>query len=220
MCHDVCIPEGRAQSLKDRISTQGDALNNLRDKVLAEHAGLTLTKIYNVLSALREGRVLTDEEREVHDLGLVTLIRQHHDEIDNLVAQAYGWPADWCDEQVLIHLVSLNQELAAEEAKGLIRWLRPEFQAPVETTVVVNRDLDLGDIPSAAAKAMTIPWPKALPDQVSAVAAQLISAQAPRNPRDVARAFKGKRAASIIPILDALASIGQARRLADGRYVA
>ena len=34
------------------------------------------------------------------------------------------------------------------------------------------------------------------------------------------RAFAAKRQATVTPVLDALAAIGQARRLADGRYAA
>ena len=36
----------------------------------------------------------------------------------------------------------------------------------------------------------------------------------------LARAFKSKQASSVTPVLDALAAIGQARKLADGRYAA
>src|SRR3546814_8048079 len=50
-----------------------------------------------------------------------TLIRQHHDAIDALVAESYGWPADLSDEEILTRLVALNKERAAEEASGLIR---------------------------------------------------------------------------------------------------
>jgi hypothetical protein len=48
----------------------------------------------------------------------------------------------------------------------------------------------------------------------------LSAAPVPLAPHDVARAFKGKRAASVRPVLDALTSIGMARRLQDGRYAA
>ena len=34
------------------------------------------------------------------------------------------------DVEILERLVSLNAERAAEEARGVIRWLRPEFQKP------------------------------------------------------------------------------------------
>jgi hypothetical protein len=42
--------------------------------------------------------------------------------------EAYGWPATLTDQQILEKLVALNAERAAEEAKGQIRWLRPEYQ--------------------------------------------------------------------------------------------
>jgi hypothetical protein len=65
-----------------------------------------------------------------------------------------------------------------------------------------------------------IPWPKSLPEQVSAVAALLAATSVPQHPREIACAFDGKRAGSVTPVLDALTAIGQARRLSDGRYAA
>jgi len=176
-----------------------------------------------VLEALREGRALTEAERDMHDRGLVTLIRQHHNAIDALVAEAYGWPADLSDEDILTRLVALNKERAAEEASGLIRWLRPEYQNPP-----TDDWLDTGSgvkpaKPVLAAEHVPdniIPWPGTLPEQVSAVQSILSTAQTPLAPQDVARSFKGKRAATVRPVLEALAGIGMARRLKDGRYAA
>jgi len=51
-----------------------------------------------------------------------------HDQIDALVAEAYGWPADLSDDEILARLVALNAERAAEEKRGLVRWLRPDYQ--------------------------------------------------------------------------------------------
>jgi hypothetical protein len=213
------FPADVPDALKTCIRAEAEALDSLRKKVLADHDDLTLTGLYNVLEALKAGRALTDKERDVHDRGLVTLIRQHHDAIDTAVAGAYGWPADLSDEDILTRLVALNRTRAAEEAKGIIRWLRPEFQAPGAVSPQVNATLDLGDAP-AAASATIIPWPKTLAEQVSAVAAILAASPTPQHPRDIARTFDGKRAATITPVLDALTAIGQARRLADGRYAA
>ncbi len=208
--------------LKDKIRAEAEALDALRKRVLAENKDLTLTKVYNVLEALRandgEGRALTDAERDIHDRGLVTLIRQHHDAIDRKVAEAYGWPADLSDEDILTRLVALNKERAAEEAKGLIRWLRPEYQAP-DYQAPISQTLDLGEA-AAPAPDNVLPWPDKLPEQVSAVAAVLSASTVPLAPQDVARTFKGKRAATVRPILDSLTAIGQARRLKDGRYAA
>jgi len=46
---------------------------------------------------------------------------------------AYGWPADLSNEEILRRLVALNAERAEEESRGIIRWLRPEFQNPAGT---------------------------------------------------------------------------------------
>ena len=74
----------------------------------------------------------------IHEQGLVSVLRQIHDDLDAAVADAYGWPADPSagsgqalpDEEILRRLVALNAERAEEEKRGLIRWLRPEFQNP------------------------------------------------------------------------------------------
>lgn len=212
------FPADVPEALKERIRAEAEALDALRKRVLAEHDDLTLTGLYNVLEALREGRALSAAEREVHDRGLVTLIRQHHDAIDALVAQAYGWPAELPDEEVLLRLVALNKARAAEEAKGLVRWLRPEFQAPGYAAPIAQT-LDLGEV-AAPLPDNVIPWPAKLEEQVCAVQAILNTAPAPLAPQDIARAFRGKRAATVRPVLDALAGIGMARRLHDGRYAA
>lgn len=221
--HSECFdpfpfPADVPETLKDRIRAEAEPLDALRKRVLAEHEDLTLTKLYNVLEALREGRALTNVEREIHDRGLVSLIRKYHDMIDSLVADAYGWPANLSEEEILARLVALNKERAAEEAKGLVRWLRPEYQKP-DYQAPVTQALDLGEVVPVLTTNV-IPWPGALPEQVSAVHAILSASQTPLAAQDVARAFKGKRAATVRPVLEALASIGMARRLKDGRYAA
>ncbi len=213
------FPADVSETLKVRIRSEAEALDALRKQVLAAHDDLTLTGLYNVLEALKAGRALTDKERDVHDRGLVTLIHQHHDAIDGAVAEAYGWPADLSDEDILTRLVALNKTRAAEEAKGQIRWLRPEFQSPGAAALQINATLDLGDAP-VAAPAIIIPWPKTLAEQVSTVAAILAASQAPQHPNEIARSIKGTNAKGVTPVLDALTAIGQARKLADGRYAA
>ena len=212
------FPADVPEPLKDRIRAEAEALDTLRKRVLAEHDDLTLTRLYNVLEALRAGRPLTPQERDIHDRGLVTLIRQHHDEIDRLVADAYGWPHDLSDEDILTRLVALNKERAGEEARGLIRYLRPDYQNP-GYAAPVNATLDLGEAPVPVPDNI-ISWPATLPEQVGAVQRILAGAGSPLAATDVARAFKGKRAATVEPVLQALAGIGIARRLKDGRYAA
>lgn len=135
-----------------------------------------------------------------------------------LRCEAYGWPADLPDEEILTRLVALNKARAAEEARGLIRWLRPEYQAPDYQAPVIGT-LDLGEA-AVALPDNVIPWLGTLPEQVRVVQSLLAASSAPLAPQDVARAFKGKRAATVRPVLDALASVGMARRLGNGRYAA
>src|SRR3546814_17561520 len=118
--------------------------------------------------------------RAMYDLGLVNLICHHHATIDALVAEAYCWPANLSDEEVLTRLVALNKERAAEEAKGLIRWLRPEFQAP-DYKAPVTQTLDLG-APAAVLHENVIPWPGSLPQTVSAVHSTLSATCPPLAP--------------------------------------
>ncbi len=62
-----------------------------RKRQQERHPGLTLTGIYNVLEKLRSGEPLTAKEKLIHDQGLVTVLRQIHDELDEAVLEAYGW---------------------------------------------------------------------------------------------------------------------------------
>ena len=98
-----------------------------------------------------------------------------------------------------------------------MRWLRPEFQAPAHAASV-DEAFDLGE--PAAAGAVILAWPTSLPDQVSAVAGVLAASPGPIAAGEIARAFRGTRSASVSPVLEALAAMGQARRLGDGRFAA
>lgn len=74
--------------------------------------------------------------------------------------------------------ISINAAREAEEARGLFRWLRHDYQAPNETAKTTG-DLDLGEQVPLPAGATIIPWPKTLPEQVSAVAGLLQGAATP-----------------------------------------
>lgn len=51
------------------------------------------------------------------------------------------------DDALLERLVALNAERAAEEKRGLIRWLRPEFQIPASGRPRVRRSRGLRSKP-------------------------------------------------------------------------
>ncbi|UZK64755.1 class I SAM-dependent DNA methyltransferase [Sphingomonas sp. M1-B02] len=216
------FPDTTDEALKDRIRDAAEKLDALRKDVLARHEDLTLTKLYNVLEALRAaekaGTVLSDKDRDMASRGCVSLIRQYHDTIDAAVAEAYGWPADLTDEQILEELVALNKVRAAEEAKGEIKWLRPDFQKPGYSAPREQKTLALPETVQPTADILA--WPAALPDRFVAVAAVVDRAARPIAANDVARAFKGTNAKGVGPVLDTLAGMGRLRKLEDGRYAA
>ncbi len=96
----------------------------------AQATGLGLTAQYNLLERLRSGEALTGKEQALDDTALVSLLLDLHRRLDDAVAAAYGWPADLPEAAILERLVALNRARAEEEARGTIRWLRPEYQAP------------------------------------------------------------------------------------------
>ena len=102
-----------------------------------------MTGMYNVLEKLRSGEEPTAKEKQIHEKGLVSVIKQIHDELDAAVFDAYGWPHNLTDEEMLERLVALNHERADEEKRGLIRWQRPEFQNPSGGTAAVQTELEL-----------------------------------------------------------------------------
>jgi hypothetical protein len=72
----------------------------------------------------------------------------------------------------LTRLVALNHERAAEEKRGIIRWLRPDYQnptavapQPVQATLA-SIDPD-SSLKTENLKLATPAWPERLPDQVA-----------------------------------------------------
>ncbi len=115
------------------IRALGEELDAHRKRQQAKHPGLTLTGMYNVLAKLRGGETLTAKEKSIHEQGLCSVLKHIHDRLDVAVAEAYGWPNDMTDERIIERLVDLNATRAAEEVRGEIRWLRPDYQKPLHS---------------------------------------------------------------------------------------
>ena len=97
---------------KQIISDKAEELNLHRTRALTEHHHITMTDLYNVLERFRAGEALDDVERRIFNDGLVLILKELHDKLDAAVADAYGWPADLADEDILARLVTLNKERA------------------------------------------------------------------------------------------------------------
>ena len=190
----------------------GEQLDSHRKRQQALYPDLTITGMYNVLEKLRSDEALTEKEKVIHEQGLVSVLKQIHDDLDAAVFDAYGWPHDLTDEQILERLVALNAERAEEERRGIIRWLRPEFQNPAgakseqQTTMA---GIEIEEKEAEAKPKAAIPWPKDLPSQIAAVR-DLITT----NPTETwtldrtAKAFKGAKRTQVQSVLDSLAALG------------
>jgi hypothetical protein len=234
------------EAQRQDIRELGEALDAHRKKQQAAHPGLTITGMYNVLEKLRSGEALTAKEKKIHDDGLVSVLKKIHDDLDAAVFEAYGWPVTLSDDEILERLVALNHERAEEEKRGLVRWLRPEFQKQGGETqlgmAAIEADDDAGDEaddePAAAgkrgkkrttgkatkraakkaAKKKTArqPWPKDLAEQTRAVRSVLAAAGEIVTAAEVAKAFKLAKASRVEEILDTLVALGHARHTETG----
>jgi len=216
---------------KGRIRDLGEQLDAHRKRQQAAHPGLTITHMYNVLEKLRTGETLSAKDKTIHDQGLVSVLKQIHDDLDAAVFDAYGWPVDLSDEQILEKLVALNQQRAEEEKRGLIRWLRPEFQIRGATQLElpgVEREKGGGgkgkkrsaesQIANRKSKIPKRPWPKSMAEQAKAVREALAALGGPATLEQLVKSFSRPNAERIKEILDTLVSLGQARRTGEGRF--
>jgi hypothetical protein len=201
------------------IRNRAEQLDAHRKEVFEAHQDLTLTSLYNVLEKLRAGEALTQKEQDIHERGLVSVMRHLHDEIDAAVFDAYGWPRDLSDEEILGRLVELNKERRAEEAQGLVRWLRPEYQAPAAKTIVVKEQgrLDIKELPIATEGARKV-WPRTLPERITGIRGLLADQPKPAHAEELARRFQRAPRGDVQEVLNALVALGLARRLDDNRY--
>ncbi|TAG26122.1 MAG: class I SAM-dependent DNA methyltransferase [Burkholderiales bacterium] len=228
---------GLTPALREKIASLAEQIDAHRKRQQAAHPALTLTGMYNVLTALKEGRALSAKEQTIHTQGLVAVLKSLHDELDSAVLAAYGLPEQISTDALLESLVQLNARRAREEASGQIRWLRPSFQDPAQRNSAGNdtlsnnehsaqqirrRQADLAleteeKIVSKPAKASTItqqPWPADLPAQILAVASVLASAPQALSLPEIEAHFKGRGAwkASLPRILDTLEALGKAQQ--------
>ncbi len=213
------------EAQQEQIRTIAEQLDAHRKQRQAQHPTLTITDMYNVLEKLRSGEVLTPKEQKTHEQGLVSILLQLHQELDAAVAAAYNWPVHLPEEEILERLVALNKERSAEEARGHIRWLRPEYQNPQGT-----QQTDMGiETKSKAVKATAkevLAWPKTLSEQAQAVQRALQLHERPATAADLLHQFKPvakplqpQRLQQIESLLQTLHGLGLLRKTEKEQYV-
>jgi hypothetical protein len=229
------------EAQKAHIHDLAKQLDTHRKRQQELYDGLTLTSMYNVLEKLRREEGLTNNEKTIHEQGLVSVLGQLHDELDTAVLDAYGLsdlaptlvgkpggttpfpdkPVEQVEveDELLSRLVALNTERSAEERRGNIGWLRPDYQNP--DNVMAQQDDIVGTtiVTTIATNGKQV-WPKALPDQVRAVRSALDDSNEPMTAEQIARQFKRARTGRVQELVDTLVSLGQCRLLEDGRCIA
>ncbi len=238
------------QALTDRLRELGERLDAFRKERLAAHDHLTMTGLHNALERYREvnagiGGPLSPAERDVHEAGLISVLAEIHDNIDRATLSAYGWddlaaalvgkvggtvPSDHkseaqleAEEELLRRLVALNHERAEEEKRGVIRWLRPEYQIPklgAKAPKAKTEELDLEIIEEAAKKPK---WPSDAHDQIRRVRELLSQSEGLASADTIAASFDGRNSAQrktrVAKVLETLVITGAARTSEDGaRY--
>ncbi len=138
------------------------------------------------------------------------------------MSAAYGWSATLTDAEILERLVELNAERAAEEKRGVIHWLRPEYQASKQSAL--NPKPAKASKPAKKTKAAPAqrktktPWPKALTERFQVVEAALHAAAAPVTPAGLAAQFARAKPEDLLEILRTLETLGRARRDGAGKF--
>ncbi len=223
LCFDPFPFPDPPKPMREQIGIVAEALDQHRKDAIARDERVTMTGMYNVVEKLRTGEALTPKERAVHEIAACGVLRDLHDELDRLVAQAYGWPWPMQREEILERLVALHNERVEEEMRGVIRWLRPEYQIPRfgGASAAAAPELDLADEAAGAetAPAETKPaWPAGAVEQIGAVKARVSTIAA--TPWDVAAVFKAAPIPLVTRHLETLVMVGEVRLLADDRYQA
>ena len=120
-------------------------------------------------------------------------------------------------DALLTRLVALNHARAAEEKRGLIRYLRPDYQNPAKSgdghRPPLQGDLEGTETPKAAKKekpAATLFWPATLSAQVTAI--QKLIPTTGQDAETLAAQFgkkNAKRTQQVTEILETLKALGQ-----------
>ncbi|MDO7887681.1 class I SAM-dependent DNA methyltransferase [Hymenobacter cheonanensis] len=193
-----------------RIRELAEALDAHRKRQQVQHPSLALTDLYNVVEKLRAGQPLTAKEQATHEQGLAAVVLSLHQQLDAAVAEAYCWPTDLSEADILTRLVQLNHQRQQEEAAGTIRYLRPAYQAPGQQQSALALPQEAAAT-TASAETGPQPWPSALAQQMQAVRAVVQQATAPLAAAQVAARFRGSSVKKVQPLLDTLALMSLVR---------
>ncbi|MEG4516034.1 MULTISPECIES: DNA methyltransferase [unclassified Microcoleus] len=210
VCFDPFPFPDPTDTQKQTIREVGERLDSHRKRVQATHPEVTITGMYNLLEKLRKGEPLNDKDKAFNQKALVSTLKQIHDELDAAVFAAYGWEASLTDDQILENLVTLNAQRAEEERNGLIRWLRPDYQAPGETYIQPSLAGITTETETAITPTEQQPFPKTLKEQLWAIRDLFRTQSGEWTAAQVTAHFKGanRKQKVILDCLESLEDLG------------
>lgn len=216
-CFDAFPFPDPSRELGSRIGDLASQIDTHRKKAIERDEAVTMTGTYNVVEKLRSGEKLSKKERHVHEIAACGILKDLHDELDRLVAEAYGWPWPMEKEEILQRLVDLHDERVEEEKQGKIRWLRPEYQIPrfgkeADAVQVELSGEEKEDIRETEASA----WPATTLEQIGALQ-ELLTRQS-ATLEEVLGLFKGARREHVARHLETLVMMGEISISPDGTF--
>lgn len=200
------LPNDRQRSSIGSLAERMDAFRKQR---IQEEPKLTLTAMYNVLGKLRNREPLTAKEEAIHSQGLVSVLKKLHDDIDTAVFDAYGWPTDLADTEILDRLIALNARRIAEEKAGQVHLLRPAFQnrdAAVRNDNQEDADESRGHDTSLVGAGSV--WPTKLAVQIAAIRDLVRKPGSSWSVVQVCGAFRGAKKKDVEAVLESLTALG------------
>lgn len=216
-CFDPFPFPNANDALKQRIRSVAERLDTHRANALARDERITMTGMYNVVSKLRSGGELNPKEREINVLAACGILLDLHTELDRLVCEAYGWGPNIPKTDVILErLVALHDERVREEARGKIRWLRPDFQISRYKDAKEETAEELKLIASTDKAATGLKWPDKTVDQIMLL--QSILSKSPGTAREIAKSVSGAKREVIERHLETLIMMGEMQLGADGKY--
>ncbi len=197
-------------TLKAEIRALAEELDNVRKLVLEEYRDLTLTSLYNVLDKLNRNVALDKKDQYIKSRGRVLILKELHNKIDVAVTLAYRWPSDISDDEILKRLVALNLERAADERRGFIRWLRPDYQTerlgPLAHRADRIQSIDIMGVPKTKNG-----FPIERRDQAGQILNMLNRSNSPLTVDQISSQFKDGRhvKSNVIDVLKSLNRLGE-----------
>lgn len=155
-CFDAFpFPEMDAPA-RAEIGALAEELEEARDRALRSDPDMTMTMLYNLM--MQGGDSQDPSWSRRRDSACVGLLRHLQDRLNDRVEAAYGWTDQPAPDVLVGRLRELNTVRALEETSGLVRYLRPSYQARHVTSVpaqqieaVFAAPADLPDLPRKGA---------------------------------------------------------------------